>query len=340
MKKWEGYQHGINIGGWLSQCMHTTEHYDKFITEEDFKTIKSWGLDHIRLPIDYNLVQDKEGNFIPDNFKYIDNALSWAENNGLNIILDLHKTNGYSFDKGEGEGRGFFRTEKLICQFVDFWEEMAKRYGKFESFVTFELLNEIVDAEDNELFKDIARRAFNAIRKYAPTIKIMYGSYWNNSVHAVRYCAMPFDENCVYDMHCYDPMVFTHQGAQWVEGMPKDFRLNYPLTVADYEKEAERTGLKDASYAPQEDSLSSDFFEKIMADAIKTAEERNVILYCGEYGVIDLANPESTLRWYRDIHKVLKKYGIGSAAWSYKGMNFGFVRGSVEPVRDKMLELM
>lgn len=340
MKKWEGYQHGINIGGWLSQCMHTIEWYDRFITEDDFKQIKAWGLDHVRLPIDYNLVQDKNGNFIYENFRYIDKAIEWSKNNGLNIVLDLHKTNGYSFDKGEGEGRGFFRTEKLIEQFLAFWEEMAKRYGRMDPYVSFELLNEIVDADDNELFKDIAKRAFDVIRKHAPTIKIMYGSYWNNSVHAVKDCAMPFDENCVYDMHCYDPMVFTHQSAGWVDDMPHNFKLSYPMTLEDFRKEAERTGMADVYYAPHEDSVSADYFEKIMADAIRTAEDRNVILYCGEYGVIDNADPESALRWYTDIHKVLKKYGIGSAAWSYKGMNFGFILGSIESVRDKILAVM
>ena len=36
MKKFEGYTHGVNFGGWLSQCDHTKERYDTFITEEDF----------------------------------------------------------------------------------------------------------------------------------------------------------------------------------------------------------------------------------------------------------------------------------------------------------------
>lgn len=340
MKKWDGYMHGINIGGWLSQCPHTKEHYDRFITEEDFKTIRSWGLDHVRLPIDYNLVQDRNGDFIPENFRYIDNALAWAHNAGLNVVLDLHKTAGYSFDKGEGEGRGFFNDESLIRLFLELWEELSKRYAQYEDFVTFELLNEVVNEEDNEPWMKIAKRAFDIIRKYSKDIKVMYGSYWNNSVYTVKHCALPFDENVVYDMHCYDPLVFTHQGAHWLDGMPSDFRLPYPLTKADFAKEAVRTKLNAPNIDLPSDAGSAAFFEEIMKDAIKTAEERNVILYCGEYGVIDLADNESTLNWYRDIHTVLKKYNIGSAAWSYKAMNFGFVLGSVEPVREQMLKLM
>jgi hypothetical protein len=31
MREVRGLMHGINFGGWLSQCVHTKEHYDTFI---------------------------------------------------------------------------------------------------------------------------------------------------------------------------------------------------------------------------------------------------------------------------------------------------------------------
>ena len=46
MKQFKGYMHGVNLGGWLSQCVHTKEHYDSFINEMDIRKIKSWGMDH------------------------------------------------------------------------------------------------------------------------------------------------------------------------------------------------------------------------------------------------------------------------------------------------------
>ena len=39
MKQFNGFMHGVNLGGWFSQCNHTAERYDNFIKEEDFKTI-------------------------------------------------------------------------------------------------------------------------------------------------------------------------------------------------------------------------------------------------------------------------------------------------------------
>ena len=68
MKEFKGYTHGVNLGGWLSQCNHTKERYENFIVESDIEKIKSWGLDHIRVPVDYDLVEDKEGNYKEEGF--------------------------------------------------------------------------------------------------------------------------------------------------------------------------------------------------------------------------------------------------------------------------------
>ena len=51
MKKLNGFNKGVNLGGWFSQCDYSKDRLDNFIKEEDFKTIAGWGLDHVRLPI-------------------------------------------------------------------------------------------------------------------------------------------------------------------------------------------------------------------------------------------------------------------------------------------------
>ena len=43
MRKFAGFEKGVNLGGWLSQCDYSDERLDNFITENDFKTVKSWG---------------------------------------------------------------------------------------------------------------------------------------------------------------------------------------------------------------------------------------------------------------------------------------------------------
>lgn len=338
MKKWNGYQKGINLGGWLSQSELTKEHCDTFITESDIEKISGWGFDHIRLPIDYNLVQDNKGGFIESGFSYIDSCIEWCGKYGLNMILDLHKTAGFSFDDGEKE-TGFFYNDNMISHFISLWEELAKRYGKYNSRLAFELLNEVVEESDNEPFMKIAEKTVNVIRVYAPEIKILIGSYYNNSVQTVKYIAPPFDENIVYNFHCYEPLLFTHQKAHWVKNMPEDLVIEYPITKEKFLVESKKLPqINTFEWAIPENGFSTEYFENMFREAIETAEKCDVMLYCGEYGVIELANPESAVNWYHDIHSAFEKYGIGRALWCYKSKDFGIIDGKLNVVKDNIIK--
>ena len=223
-KIWEGYRHGVNLGGWLSQCRHTKDRYETFITEEDIRRIASWGLDHIRVPVDYNLVEDEAGALREEGFGYIQRAVDWSRKYGLNMILDLHKTYGYSFDEGEKES-GFFDNPAYQERFYRLWEQFAARFGAYQDTLAFELLNEVTDRAFSDRWNRIADTCVGRIRAVAPTIDILIGGYWNNSIDALPDLAMPRDAHIVYNFHCYDPLIFTHQGAPWVRNMDHAFRL-------------------------------------------------------------------------------------------------------------------
>ena len=80
--------------------------------------------------------------------------------------------------------------------------------------------------------------------------------------------------------------------------------------------------------------------QEIRELAVKIAEERNVALYCGEYGVIDRANPEDTVRWYEAIHAAFTELGIGRAMWTYKALDFGLVGEHYAGVRKDLIALL
>ena len=86
--------------------------------------------------------------------------------------------------------------------------------------------------------------------------------------------------------------------------------------------------------------LSAAYFEKIFKEAIDVAEERNVALYCGEYGVIDRVAPEDALKWYKMINQVFKANGIGRSAWNYKKMDFGISDDRMDAVRDELVQYL
>lgn len=343
MKKLEGYTKGINLGGWLSQGKEDKEHLDTFIVKSDLEKIASWKVDHVRLPVDFNIIETPDGSALSSGCDYIDSCISWCRELGLNMILDLHKTAGYTFDN-QKESADFFTSQELQDRFITLWDRLSARYAKDSDIVIFELLNEVVDPNVADKWNEISARCIKTIRKNAPAAKIIVGGVDYNSITMVKTLAPPADENIIYTFHCYDPLVFTHQAAYWVETMPLDFSIPYPADLDFYISESlrvleDRSGfLLDKKFGFTE--LGTDFFEKLFKEAIEVAEERNVALYCGEYGVIDRTSPEDAVRWYKDINRIFNKYGIGRAAWTYKGLDFGLTDKHYDSVRDELVSLL
>ncbi len=341
MKTVEGFRRGINLGGWLSQCNHEEAHYDSFITDEDIKTISSWGLDHVRLPVDYELIETEAGTPKESGYKYIDNCLSWCKKHGLRMIIDLHKTAGYSFNDAFGEANSLFSSETMQSRFVGLWERIAARYAKDRETVVFELLNEIVEEEDSGPWNALSRRAVEAIRKYASETPVIIGGIQWNSVRGVGLLDAPYDKNVVYTFHFYEPFVFTHQKAYWVAEMPKDFGIGYPATMEEYRRAYNSIGEKaEQIFRSGCTEMGAELLEAMFMEAIEAADRQGAALYCGEYGVIDQAPANDTVRWYRDMHRLFEKHGIGRAAWTYKSMDFGITMAHYAEVREELIGLL
>lgn len=341
MKEFTGYKKGVNLGGWLSQCNHTAERYDTFISEDDIKRIASWGCDHIRLPVDYNLVETEAGESKESGYSYIDKCFEWCGDNNLNLILDLHKTFGYTFTRPE-TAKDLFGKEELQLRLINLWVNFTKRYGKYSNRAAFEILNELVLYEVAESWNKLAGRVTSEIRGYAPDIKILIGGVCYNAVSTVALLDPPADENIVYNFHCYEPLLFSHQGAHWIENMPASINVKYPDTIDNFRK---GTGALNKDFLstisdPRIADMGTDFFEVIFSEAVKAAEERGVPLYCGEYGVIDKAPLDGTLNWFKDINAVFEKHKIGRAAWTYKELDFGLTDGHYAPILDELVKYL
>ena len=179
-----GFYRGVDLGGWFSQCDYSEDRMDHFITEKDFEVIAGWGLDHVRLPVDYNVMEYEDGSWKADGFRRIGNALECAQRNGLKVVLDLHKTAGFSFDAGERE-EGFFVSEPCQERFYRLWEEMARHFTDAEN-VAFELLNEVTDESYIDAWNRISAECIRRVRRIAPDSLILIGSYHNNAPDALK----------------------------------------------------------------------------------------------------------------------------------------------------------
>ena len=332
---------GINFGGYLSQCEHTLDHYATFITKEDVKKVKDLGFDHIRLPIDYEVLETREGFEYTEGIAYVNQFLLWCEEYEMDVVLDLHKAYGYDFnDAGDSSKNNLFENEELQKRFVDLWTRLAQHYGKLP-YVAFELLNEVVEEHVADNWNKLIDVTVNAIRRYAPNTPIIYGGIQWNSARTLKLLNKPEDDNIIFTFHMYEPLIFTHQKAYWVPNMPMDKTIEYPATMDYYKEVSALIGYKGKDVTVSEcKEMGKPFLIEMISEAVDAAKEAGVKLYCGEFGVIDRAPVEDTLRWYRDIFDVFKQFDIHAAVWSYKEMDFGVTDEHYAPIADELFEIL
>lgn len=182
----------------------------------------------------------------------------------------------------------------------------------------FDLLNEVTEEEYCEKWNRISRECIRRIRKSAPQTPILVGSYNWNSAKTVPDLDRPYDSLVFFNFHFYEPIEYTHQGAYW-RAAYQDINLRIPFA---------------------ESGMSEQFVEEFIASAVSKAEREGTELYCGEFGVIDVVPPEDAINWFRTVHGVFEKHGIGRSLWSYKQMDFGLTDSRMDCVRKELLTLL
>ncbi len=331
---------GLNLGGYLSQCEHNRKHYEEFITEADIAKIASWGFDHVRLPIDYEVLEDEEGHIKNDGYVIVERVVNWCERHGLNIVLDLHKAYGYDFnDAGDSKKNNLFSDEGLQKRFIKLWDRISDYFCKYDN-VVFELLNEVVEEDNADAWNRLIVKTVDVIRKNAPDTYIIYGGIQWNSAKTLKLLEKPRDSKIIFTFHFYEPLLFTHQKAYWVPTMNPEWDIQYPGVMEDYVTKSRIIGDQGkAVYECGLDEVGTQLIDDFVQHAIKAAENAGVGLYCGEFGVIDQAPVEDTKRWFDDVNEVFSKYNIRFCIWNYKEKDFGIADNHYDPIRDDLIKI-
>ena len=225
MKKFIGFEHGMGIGGWLTNykrfnvlpqdrrlCLTIgdMEHFATYITENDIKYIASLGMDHIRLGFDQIVLEEKPYVYREEIFGHIDNFIAWCNKYGLNVVLNLHKAIGNYCDIKEDVE--LLDDEELQNRFIALWLAFEKRYTDDNS-IAFELLNEVRNV-DPQKWNLLADKTIEAIRSLNKKRILIVGSTCWNSPDTLKHLKIYDDENIIYTFHIYSPFEFTHQRGE------------------------------------------------------------------------------------------------------------------------------
>ena len=320
---------GLNMGGWLSQIDAIQEkdpekfpgidaHMETFIGAGDFANVKLWGFDHVRVPVDSYLFFTDDDNPIENRLALLDRAVRFAKQSGLMLVLDLHECPGHDFSEAtntpiqklfSGDDTYIKKTEKI-------WACLAERYGQ-EEHVLFETLNEPV-APTAEIWNNVKDKLCQEIRRHAPKSTIITGSnMWNWP--STYPDLTPFeDDNIIYSVHFYEPLLFTHQKAPWMKDPEIQEERTYP---SDYGPGFVRKyGLTLSAGKWDKDRFAKEF-EPVNA----FRKKYNVQVVCNEFGVYTPVELQAQLRWYDDLLSVLKDMEIGFSYWNYINLDFGII---------------
>lgn len=99
-----------------------------------FEVVHSWGANTIRLPI-HPRAWRKHGN--SDYLKLLDQAVVWANELDMYLIIDWHSIGYLETGKYQSEGYITDKTETF-----DFWQTIAQRYKNIPTTAIYELFNE------------------------------------------------------------------------------------------------------------------------------------------------------------------------------------------------------
>jgi aryl-phospho-beta-D-glucosidase BglC (GH1 family) len=311
---------GVNITRWFGYVKaDDTATFKGYLLDEDLQHFKKLGIHFVRLCVTPGVIY-RDGKPDPTNRGYIDQAIDKLEKAGLAVLWDLHDNGEMKLHAPGNDNSGFTK----------FWEALARHYkGRQETSTVFELVNEPVFQQNANVWYALQAKTVAAVRAIDPKRTIMVASTAWNGIDALLAMKPLEEKNLIYSFHCYDPFLFSHQGATWtgeqqkvmrdipfpsspeaVEAMINKIPAEYQASVRDYGEK--RYG---AQY----------LLERFNA-GMRWGAQNHVPVLLGEFGSYPPVCPlESRAHWFDAAHDAIQKLGLPNAVWGYDDA-FGFGR--------------
>lgn len=224
---------GVNLGGWLAfekwmtpslfaglkaedeygfceelgrtkAAERLKRHRETWITDDDFKWIAAHGLNAVRLPVGYGVVEENPP-FIT-GLDTLDRALRMAKAHGLGVLVDLHGAPGSQngFDNSGRQGKvGWHLDPENIAHTLRIIEKLAERCSPHDNLIGLELLNEPRWDIPIDTLKTFYKNAYPLVRKHLGKERavVIHDGFrlneWNGFMQEPEYV------NIVLDTHIY-----------------------------------------------------------------------------------------------------------------------------------------
>ena len=217
-----------------------------WLNESDFERLHAAGFNCVRLPFLAGLADETDG------LHWLDQAVSWAGQNGIYVILDLHGAPGGQNDQGhsgQADLNAFFRDPDNAARAAALWTQVARRYRDDPAVAGYDTLNEPTGTPNSDTLYVVQDHLYRAIRAGDPKHVIFIedgytGAEW-----------MPFPApigwvNVAYSTHYYNFNAKSTADQQksldgYLAGTEREARRRQtPFYVGEYGLEPHGTGPK------------------------------------------------------------------------------------------------
>ncbi|KAB5548136.1 hypothetical protein DKX38_011542 [Salix brachista] len=148
------------------------DHWNSYITEEDFRFMSENSLNAVRIPVGWWIASDPTPPkpFVGGSLKALDNAFTWAQKYGMKVIVDLHGVQGSQNGNDHSGTRDGYQEwgESNIQETVAVIDFLAERYADKPGLAAIELMNEPMAPGVNlDTLKKYYQAGYDAVRKHS-----------------------------------------------------------------------------------------------------------------------------------------------------------------------------
>jgi hypothetical protein len=319
-------QRGTNFSHWMARTL--AELAARNLGYDDFARMARYGADHIRLNIEHAMIEFDQPPYglRSSGLAVVDRAVEWARRAGLAVILDLHTAPGMCFMTPEANN--IWGNATLQARFAGIWRGLAQRYaGPAYRHLAFELCNEPT-ATDPADWNRIARIGLEAVRAVDSERLVLIGSNSWNVPNTFPDLEDFHDPHVAYVFHWYEPFIFTHQRAHWVDHLMQLYMtVEYPASMPDLSALAAtlpREDWREQTMLFSEVELGMARMEAWLRPVLEFRERTGTPVFCSEFGAYEACPMPSRCNWYRDAVELFRKHDIGWSNWDYIG-DFGIL---------------
>jgi len=312
---------GTNLSGWLStsaNAKQSSKGRAELMKKSDIKWIAERGFDHVRIPVDEASLYDEKGLKVDSNWILLHELLAWVQEEEMRAIFDLHNVRVHNFDT---EVYTLFSREISRTEFIELWAKLQEELRRYPTnFLAYEILNE-PRAKDPEDWNDLFAEIYQKVRATEPNRVMILGSSNFSKVTTFSDLKAPaLDSNVILSFHFYQPYIFTHYKTTWSAHTNYVGQSEYPgkaYYIDQAKKQVSKKNLK--KMQSQMQYADRQVLDSLILIAVKRANELQLPLYCGEFGVFRRGpSPKFRYNWYRDMVDILNSHGVPYANWDYK----------------------